>query len=218
MPARKIPRSYRSETGQFPSIKNNRSVEFESTLERDFYLRQEFEDDVESYEEQPLRISKKAGRRTICHYPDCRVRFFEKVGRKPLFVEVKYKSDLESKKEQLAEKFDMTREFSKENGSDFTVMTEDDIRGVYLENLKFIYKYARSYPAFERHREFILQSSRVDGPLKVSEFLDVLTPDKRRQAELLPAIWHMVFTKEIALDFNEKVTMNSIIEVRADHI
>ncbi len=214
MPRRKIPRNYRSETGRFPSIINGRSVAYESSLERDYFHWLEFEDDVLSYEEQPLHITKKKGRKTIQHYPDCRVCYKEASGRKPMIVEVKYKKELEKKEEKLEEKLAMTKEFARENGEDFTVITEDDIRGVYLENLKFIYKYAKPYPAFHQHKAFILENKVVDGPLKVSELLSTLTTDRLRQAELLRAIWHMVFTKEVAIDLHEKVTMDSIVEIR----
>ncbi|ADR35217.1 hypothetical protein Sulku_2558 (plasmid) [Sulfuricurvum kujiense DSM 16994] len=37
-PQRKILKSYRSVTGHFPSIKNNRSVGFESLLEKIYFL------------------------------------------------------------------------------------------------------------------------------------------------------------------------------------
>jgi hypothetical protein len=67
MPVRKIPKNYRSVTGRFPSLKNNRSVAFESTLERDFYLSLEFDEGVESYEEQPLTISGDHNGRAISY-------------------------------------------------------------------------------------------------------------------------------------------------------
>ena len=56
MPVRKIPKNYRSVTGTFPSYKNKRNIFYESLLERDFYLLLEFNDDVDSYEEQPFKI------------------------------------------------------------------------------------------------------------------------------------------------------------------
>ena len=48
-PQRQIKKNYRSITGHFPSIKNNRSVAYESKLEKAFFLTLEFDDTVESY-------------------------------------------------------------------------------------------------------------------------------------------------------------------------
>jgi hypothetical protein len=48
-PQRKILKNYRSVTGHFPSIKNNRSVAFESLLEKTYFLTLEFDNSVKSY-------------------------------------------------------------------------------------------------------------------------------------------------------------------------
>lgn len=50
---RKIKKSYRSVTGHIPSIKNKRSVAFESKLEGQYFMTLEFDNDVISYLEQP---------------------------------------------------------------------------------------------------------------------------------------------------------------------
>ena len=57
MGVRKIKKSYISSTGHFKSYKNDKLIEYESILERDFYMTLEFDDEVLSYEEQPLRIN-----------------------------------------------------------------------------------------------------------------------------------------------------------------
>lgn len=52
-PQRKIKKNYRSVTGHFPSVKNNKSIGFESLLEKHHFLYLEFDDNVISYYEQP---------------------------------------------------------------------------------------------------------------------------------------------------------------------
>jgi hypothetical protein len=56
MPVRKIPKNYRGVTGLVASELNAKQTAFESTLERDFMLLVEFDPNVLSYEEQPVRI------------------------------------------------------------------------------------------------------------------------------------------------------------------
>ncbi len=50
---RKIKKNYRSVTGHFPSIKNNKSIAFNSILEKELFLTLEFDDEVILYQEQP---------------------------------------------------------------------------------------------------------------------------------------------------------------------
>lgn len=75
-PQRKIQKSYRSVTGHFPSIKNNRNVAFESTLERNLFLTLEFNKEVESYMEQPQINIQHNGRIKI-YSADCYVKYFD---------------------------------------------------------------------------------------------------------------------------------------------
>lgn len=56
MSIRKIKKSYISCVGYFKSYKNNKQLAFESILERDFFMLLEFNKDVVSFEEQPLKI------------------------------------------------------------------------------------------------------------------------------------------------------------------
>ena len=44
---RKLQKNYRSITGHFPSVKNNKSIAFESKLESELFLSLEFDDDVD---------------------------------------------------------------------------------------------------------------------------------------------------------------------------
>ena len=48
-PQRKIKKNYRSVTGHFPSLKNGKSIGFESLLEKSYFLSLEFNDDIIFY-------------------------------------------------------------------------------------------------------------------------------------------------------------------------
>jgi hypothetical protein len=56
MPVRKIKPGRFAITGRYPSIKTQSSHQFESSLERDFLTLLEFDEDVRSYEVQPVTI------------------------------------------------------------------------------------------------------------------------------------------------------------------
>src|SRR5208337_3510207 len=153
VPVRKIPKNYRSLTGYFYSVKNGRGINFESSLERDFYLTLEFQDDVLSYEEQPIYIEYQQNRRKKSYPPDCLVTYKDESGKRPLLVEVKFTSELAGKKkEELEEKFSIIKQYAQENGMDFKVITEKEIRvGVYVENLKFLYAHKKAPRNFNQY-------------------------------------------------------------------
>ncbi|QKF58401.1 transposase endonuclease subunit TnsA [Aliarcobacter lanthieri] len=92
MSVRKIKKSYISSTGYFKSFKNDKQIAYESILERDFYMTLEFNSNVLSYEEQPLRIyyEYKDGIR-YRYTPDCLVTYQNNIQK---YFEVKYLSDI----------------------------------------------------------------------------------------------------------------------------
>ena len=57
MPIRNIPIQNRSVAGYFYSYKNGKTIAFESQLEKKCFLMLEFDKNVISYEEQPLKIN-----------------------------------------------------------------------------------------------------------------------------------------------------------------
>lgn len=59
---RQIKKNYRSVTGHFPSVKNNKSIGFESSLEKILFLYLEFDNTVETYKEQPRIMIIKNGK------------------------------------------------------------------------------------------------------------------------------------------------------------
>jgi hypothetical protein len=142
MPVRKVPKNYLGVRGRFPSVKNDRSLEFESLLERDFMILNEFDDAVEKFEEQPVRVPYKVKKRNRRPYvPDLLVTYRSAPGarhKRPALYEVKTTGDLAKNKEKYRPKFAAARAFAKERGWDFRLATETLIRRQRLKNLKFL--------------------------------------------------------------------------------
>lgn len=101
MPVRKIPKNYRSVTGTFPSYKNKRNIFYESLLERDFYLLLEFNDDVDSYEEQPFKIYYQRAKLTYRYTPDVLVHYNSVLNQLPCVFEIKMSDEIKEKKYSL---------------------------------------------------------------------------------------------------------------------
>lgn len=208
MPVRKIPKNYRSVTGRFYSVKNNRLIAFESTLERDFFLSLEFDNNVEFYEEQPLVISTEVEGRVARYTPDCLAQHFD--GSETLY-EVKYVADLEKDAEELAPRFAMAERYVSERNMNFSVVTELDIRGTKLENQRFIYGYSSPPQDFDNLQHDVIGT--LGKPLPLDSLLSMLSAERMRQAVYIPAIWHLVFTDVLTIDIEIPITPKTIIQV-----
>ncbi len=94
---RQIKKNYRSITGHFPSVKNNKSIGFESSLEKILFLYLEFDNTVETYREQPRIMIIKNGKPQK-YDVDCFVKRYKKSNLKDALIEVKYLSEFEKTK------------------------------------------------------------------------------------------------------------------------
>jgi len=207
MPERRIKKNYRSVTGVFASQKSEGVAEFESTLERDLFSLLEFSPDVLSYEVQPVTIgwtdSEGRNRR---YTPDVLVRF--KNLSTPFLLEAKYREDLHQDWSNLNEKHLAAKRWAKEKGMKFNVITEISVRGVYLENARFLLGYRHPVPPVE-------MMTLVKGILKSKKranakfIVETAFSDDWRQAQLLTVLWYLVSTFQIKANLNEKLTMES---------
>lgn len=211
MPVRKINKNYRSVTGIFFSKKNNRGIGFESTLERDLYLTLEFDNNVESYEEQPLQLKLKTASGSTTYTPDCLICF--KDGSK-LVCEVKYVSELIEKEEILKVKHEAVRLLLSKDNLNFRVVTEDDLRSDYLSNIKFIYKFHSPSKNFNEYENVVLNKLATVSPCTVASLISHLSKETHEQLQVLPIIWHLVFVQRIQVDMNIPITNKSILEVQ----
>ena len=139
MPVRRITNGGRKVIGKFPSIKNNRMVWWESQIERDYLYLIEMDPDVISYKEQPLKIRYSLDGKLHLYTPD----FMVDRKNKRQIVEVK--DEETSKGEECKRLFERIGPICRREGYEFAVVTERTIRvQPRLDNIKFIYKYAKA--------------------------------------------------------------------------
>ena len=97
MPVRRIPRSYRSTTGVLMSAKSLGAAEYESSLERDFYVLLDADPSVSRFEVQPIRLPAEEGGGRKGHFrytPDVLVQFVDPTV-PPFLCEVKYVAEVQ---------------------------------------------------------------------------------------------------------------------------
>ncbi len=198
MPVRRVGVKERGVTGRFFSFKLNRIVECESLLEMNFCYLLEFDKDVVEYEEQPETFILNGFRYT----PDFRVVYANGATE---FVEVKPFC----KVPEYREKFRLIENHLREKGFRFRVWTEEDFNPVYLDNLKFLYRYIQQPSGYEMYAERVLSIIREAGKARIEDIIAVF-PEKEI-AEILPVIWHMIARNIIRADLNKP--LNASCEV-----
>lgn len=211
MPVRKIKKNYRSVTGMFYSVKNKRHIAYESLLERDFYLLLEFDNTVIEYEEQPVALHYKYGNKMIRYTPDCIVHYRDNI-RFPCIYEIKYSDEIKDKKVFLKQKFDQIEQYLFENDMEFVIFTELDIRTQFLENAKFVYRFANLDPdvaIFGKIQSVIKEH----GSISVSLLLTHISTNKYEHARYIPYLWNMVFQGTLLTDMNISVSTDSILRL-----
>lgn len=215
MPVRKIPYCHSSVSGVVPSSKNRRIHEFESSLERDLITIVEFDSNVESFEEQPVRIHyiDEAGKPR--HYtPDILVKY--RTDRppgcwmKPRLCEVKFRVDLWKNWPQLKPKFRAAVRFAAEHGMEFKILTEKEIRTQYLENARFLNRYRNAHiePGYIEKLDMILHQLPETTP---QEIIQLAARDSYHQAQYLFVLWHMVSLGMVGVELTHKLTMQTPI-------
>lgn len=213
MPVRKIPKNYLSVTGVFSSVKNGKSLGYESLLERDLMILLEFDDAVERFEEQPVKIPVVVNGKKVRPYtPDILIHYHPLSSGKtprPVLGEVKDTSDLKKNKAKYAPKFEAASLYAHERDWDWRIFTEKDIRTDYLGNLKFLREYHSVEPDLEMLNEVISYMLSSHGPASLESLLKELCPTDDRQLHIVPAIWHLLATKRIVANLKKPLDMKT---------
>jgi hypothetical protein len=212
-PVRKIPKNYRNTTGLISTAKSDRMTAYESRLEHDFMKLVEFDPCVSHYVEQPVRIEfTDATGRPRTYTPDILVSYHPNQdpaqNTKPLLVEIKYRKDLFKNWADLKPKFRAARRYAREQGWEFRIITEVEIRTPYLKNVLFLlgYRDLRSSDAEVRR---LIETLKRLGEADPDEVLEAISEDRIKRAQLLPTLWHLVANHNISADLTQPLTMRS---------
>ena len=205
MPVRKIPKNHLHVTGGFAGRKNTRLVGYESPLEREYMLLLEFDPEVVSFEEQPVRISflSEMGKKTP-YVPDVLVHYHPP--RPPELVEVKLAKDFKLKAKKFAPKFKAAQQHADERGWIFRKVSEKEIRGPYLQNLKFLREYRLVEPDLSMLERVLMAVGAARRSLTVAGLIDQVTTSDDEKLIAFPALWHLVVSGRLRLNLNKPIT------------
>lgn len=206
---RQIGLSDLSLTGNIYSAKANELVNFESSLERDYIYLLEYDTKVFKYYEQPLKIYYGSKQYYV---PDFFVQFHGKDIKSKL-IEIKYSDDLIENKDKYRSKFEAAKAFCSDNGLEFNIVTEKEIRKDYkLQNAKFLLGYRNPKAGFNDGYMTILEKVIENYKLiSIQETLNLAITCEEKKAELLYVLLHMLSKRYINFDESKKLTMDTLI-------
>lgn len=213
---RKIGLTYRSLSGTFFSMKNNKEIQFESSLERDFIYLMEMDFNIINFLEQPFTIKYKDQTNKARRYtPDFIYEQYNTSSENNIttVVEIKYIDDLKKNHNNYKSKFNAAEDFCAQQGYLFKVLNEEDIRTPYLENCKFLFSYKNQ--VFDSENNILINS--LLSSIKIQE---ATTPRKiiqssskniDKQLELTYFIWHLISTNKISCNWYKSINLDSEI-------
>lgn len=212
MSVRTVPKSYRNVTGVVAQTKAEDKAMFESTLERDFITLLEFDNQVVSYDVQPVKIEwlDKDGK-SRSYTPDILYKKKVKGKIQTFLVEVKYRTDIKENWDTLKPKFIAAIRYAKSQGYRFKLMSEVEIRTDYLTNARFL------NPFINRGADYEGDMTLIDEKLKELKqstpalLLSELASSDWDKAALLPTLWYLIGTNQIKCDLSSKLNMNTPI-------
>lgn len=190
----------------------NRAIAWESALERDLYYLLEFDPAVTTYEEQPMELQENGKSYT----PDCLATVSETseifpslaVGKN--VIEIKYRQDLFKQWEKLKPKFKMAIKAGKKENFKFKVLTDHEIKGTKLTNIKKIEHHMRHETDKENEiREMIKLEIDSLKVCSINKLLSSCLKSKENQISAIPVIWRMIGEQSLGVDLSKDITFDS---------
>lgn len=206
---RRIGPTRRSVSGIY-AFRGKTAIPFESTLERDFLIRMEFDLRVVDIIPQPVQIPFIANGQRYTYTPDYLVYFRQ--GTAPteaLLAEVKPRSELREYWQSWKSKFRTALRYAKGRGWQFHIYDESRIRDQALANIRFLDVYKRMHLPPEMSVQ-IVEAFRKMGYASPGS-IQVRHIAGASGREGIAHIWHLLATRR--LDCNIDHTLNESTEL-----
>jgi len=213
MPVRKIPIGTRAVTGQHARS----GARYESSLERDFFELMTHDPLFADVDWQPVTIAYVTSEGMSRHYtPDALVTFrpdpVTDFLRPPLLAEVKYREEYREKFRELRERFQMARQYAKDRGWHFKVVTDREIRTIAFSNRHFLAGFRDREPNPEHIAA--IRAQLHDSPASHAKvLLSTISANLCIQAEIIPTMWWMVAHSQLHVDIFTPLSMETRISL-----
>lgn len=213
---RKIGYTYGSVSGIY-SFRKEKTIKYESLLEKDFIHLMNFNDRVLDITEQPFTIEYKTkSGKTNTYTPDFLIEFKQPSYLnpqkliKPLLVEVKPSEKILKDWIRLKPKFKQAIKLCKEKEYHFKIFNESRIRSQELRNIIFLNRY-KDYNTNYSVIEQIIDHLKLIGNTTVEYLIVHLFTTDLQKGNAIAHIWFLINSKIITCDLTQKLTNNTVL-------
>ncbi len=215
-PSRKIPYSGQRVIGQIASVKHSGLAVYESSLERDLIEILEFNGAVKSFVTQPEPVYYNHLGKQRYYTPDVQIDWqLNYGGGEKWLCEVKYRKDMANDWNILKPKFKAAIRQCRENGIRFKILTEYEIRTVYLDNIRFLRRYKNTDTS--DYRVNLMYNNLAELRETTPEILlkSFGEGEGISTAEMTWLLWAMIAKGLVDADLLSPLSMNSAIWAKA---
>jgi hypothetical protein len=205
---RKIGYTHSSVSGFFP-FRGKKSIEFESTLERDLLVSLAFNPNVSDVIEQPVTIEYiNHNGRAVTYTPDFLVHYHNTL--KPILIEVKPHKILIKKWTDLKRKFKVGTSFARSHNWHFKIYDESRIHTIYFKNVQFVNRY-RNQRSDSGQCKLIIAYLTTIKEASVSDIINSLFESTEIQNLATVHIWTLIAHHIIFCDMTIPLGLTSTV-------
>ena len=209
-PVRKIKPTRRSVSGYF-SFRGKEPIPYESTLERDFVMKMDYDRSVKHVVSQPARLFYIDANGIERRYTPDYLVYFTNPMRKPLLVEVKEKQELERDFYKLRYKFSAAFGLAKQNGWTFKIYDERRIRNALLDNLQLLRSFASRKVNTAIVNEVKNDLASMPLPISVQRFTHRFNSERGAPGIRKNDIWRLALDHLLELDLSAPLSEETAI-------
>ena len=217
-PVRKAQTVYGSISGNY-SFRGEKTIWFESTLERDFLFKQEYNSNVIDVVEQPISIPyiTELGNESV-YTPDYLVQFSSAIYNDidffpaPLLIEIKPRKKLKEDWVKLKPKFKAAHALASEKAWKFKIIDESRLYDQYWENINFLKRFRRSH-VDEVDQRVLIETLLKLGFSTVNQLPAYIFKDEKNVLKAIRQIWVLISKNILACDLYNPFTTETVIWV-----
>lgn len=230
-PARPLKRNHRSLAGKFYRAREHKQVQHESNLEKDFLYIADFDCRVLKISAQPLTLTYRDREGQIRSYtPDYSLQVLpSKEGIRRLIIEVKYVEELEKKADELKDRFDAMRLWCADNNAEFHIVTEEDLRGPLLDNVRAFKQFQHDRIEHQREEnvgidpeveDIIIRTVAKNPSSPIGTILDlcVASEEERSRKErdyVQNCLWRLIAYQALHINMREELTYDTPVTIQS---
>lgn len=189
------------------------SVAHESLLERDLLVGLAFDRRVKHFVEQPFTLYYEVDGEQRSYTPDVKAEYVDGARTWTVVYEAKFREELAANWNEFRPRFKAAVAYCRTRGWRFKLVTEIQIRGPQLTNIRFLRRYLDLAPQ-PLHSAALLQSLKILGPTTPKALIAAAWYDKEKQMAALAELWRLVSQGEICAQLDRPLTMSSSIWAR----